>query len=849
MKPLPIPVKLFGGVGLALAILGATAFASWRSLQLLLEAQDLVTHTREVIAGVERLLVETLDTQTGARGFVITGDEAFLEPFHAAQAALPGRLAALRKLTADYAVQQRRLDELDRLSRARQEIASQIIQTRRERGFDSAALTPLVRRGKETMDEIRQVVRAMKRDEESLLAQRNAEARRRAERTLLTILVGGAAGFGLVGFASFRSYQEIQARQRAEADARRAAAEVEDLYNNAPCGYCSVDADGVVRAINNTELEMLGYAREEVVGRKRITELLTPASGEEFRRRFPEYVRAGRIADVEFEYVRKDGSTFTGLLSSTAVKDGQGNFVRSRSTVLDITARKQAEAERDRFFHISLDLLGIASATDGRFVRVSPGVTDLLGWSPEEFLAQPYMELIHPDDRAASQAEVERQTVRGEKVLHFENRFRHKDGSWRVLSWRSVPQPGGLMYATARDITERKRMEQELRELNERLEHRVAERTAELAAAEARFRTLVEQSLVGIYVIHGDRFTYVNPRMAELLGFTAEEMTRRPLLEFIVAEDRPLAAENVRRRLSGEVPSAHYQLRLVRQDRTVIHAEVHGARCDLNGRPAIMGTLLDITERKLAEEKLRQFAARLARSNRELQDFAFVASHDLQEPLRKIQAFSDRLKLKCGPALDDTGRDYLARMTDAAARMRRLIDDLLMFSRVTSKAKPFEPVDLAAIAHTVVSDLEIRLEQTGGKVEVGPLPTLDADPTQMRQLLQNLIGNALKFRRPEVPPLVAVWGDRQDGHVRLSVADNGIGFDEKYTDRIFQVFQRLHGRAEYEGSGIGLAVCRKIAERHGGGISARSTPGVGSTFTVTLPLQQPNANPAHEPHA
>jgi light-regulated signal transduction histidine kinase (bacteriophytochrome) len=232
-----------------------------------------------------------------------------------------------------------------------------------------------------------------------------------------------------------------------------------------------------------------------------------------------------------------------------------------------------------------------------------------------------------------------------------------------------------------------------------------------------------------------------------------------------------------------------------------------------------------------------------------LQDFAFVASHDLQEPLRKIQAFSDRLKLKCGPAFDDTGRDYLARMVDAAARMRRLIDDLLMFSRVTSKAKPFEPVDLAAIAHTVVSDLEIRIEQTGGKVEVGPLPALDADPTQMRQLLQNLIGNALKFRRPEVPPLVAVWGDQQDGHVRLSVADNGIGFDEKYTDRIFQVFQRLHGRAEYEGSGIGLAVCRKIAERHGGGISARSTPGVGSTFTVTLPLQQSNANPAHEPHA
>ena len=239
----------------------------------------------------------------------------------------------------------------------------------------------------------------------------------------------------------------------------------------------------------------------------------------------------------------------------------------------------------------------------------------------------------------------------------------------------------------------------------------------------------------------------------------------------------------------------------------------------------------------------------LERSNRELQDFAFVASHDLQEPLRKIQAFGDRLRTIQGPQFSDQGRDYLERMHSAAGRMHTLINDLLMFSRVTTKAQPFAPVNLNKIAKEVVSDLEARIEDTGGKVIIGDLPTIEADELQMRQLLQNLIANALKFRRPEAAPVVTVTAESNGGAVgnndgapaaelRLQVKDNGIGFDEKYLDRIFTPFQRLHGRNEYEGTGIGLAVCRKIVERHGGELTAQSTPGEGSTFTATLPAKQ-----------
>jgi light-regulated signal transduction histidine kinase (bacteriophytochrome) len=258
----------------------------------------------------------------------------------------------------------------------------------------------------------------------------------------------------------------------------------------------------------------------------------------------------------------------------------------------------------------------------------------------------------------------------------------------------------------------------------------------------------------------------------------------------------------------------------------------------------------DIHEMKLAqealhhsEEKLRQFTLQLERSNRELQDFAYVASHDLQEPLRKIIVFGERLKEQNAATMAPASLDFLDRMQKAAGRMQVLINDLLTFSRVTTKAQPFAPVNLAEVAGGVVEDLEGRIELVKGRVEVGALPVIDAEPLQMRQLLQNLIGNALKFRRPEEPPVVKVDAEiipdpmaPEKKLCRLMVSDNCIGFDEKYLDRIFNVFQRLHTRNEYEGTGMGLAIVRKIALYHGGDITAKSKPGEGSTFIMTVPV-------------
>lgn len=246
----------------------------------------------------------------------------------------------------------------------------------------------------------------------------------------------------------------------------------------------------------------------------------------------------------------------------------------------------------------------------------------------------------------------------------------------------------------------------------------------------------------------------------------------------------------------------------------------------------------EIVRRQSAEKVLNAYSDELTRSNKELEDFAYVASHDLQEPLRKIQAFGNLLLSEYGDELGVEGADYLKRMHSAANRMSTLIDDLLTFSRVTRRERGRQDVDLGKVVSEVMSDLETRVKDTGATIKVGHLPVVSSDPTHMRQLFQNLIGNAIKFQQPGIPPVVDIKARRKRDGSEITITDNGIGFDEKYLDRIFAVFQRLHERSSYEGTGIGLAVCRKIVEQYNGTITASSTKGKGSTFIVWLPIKK-----------
>jgi two-component system sensor kinase FixL len=342
----------------------------------------------------------------------------------------------------------------------------------------------------------------------------------------------------------------------------------------------------------------------------------------------------------------------------------------------------------------------------------------------------------------------------------------------------------------------------------------------------------------------------VNQAECELLGFNAEEMVGRPIWDFMAAEDREKTRTGLLQRIADEQPLVPLEREYKRRDGSSVVMEIHQKRIrDAAGRATGLRTfLLDITERKRAEKTLLEQADKLGRSNSELEQFAYVASHDLQEPLRKIQAFGDRLKTKHEAGLGPEGLDYLTRMQNAAGRMQILIQDLLSLSRVASNSKPFTPVDLGDVVRTVVSDLEMRIQDASGHVEIGALPVIFGDRGQMAQLFQNLIGNGIKFRKPNEKPVVRIESKRHTlasgaAGWQITVEDNGIGFDQKYGDRIFQIFQRLHGRSEYEGTGIGLAICRKIVDRHGGDITAHSSPGAGARFVIALPQVTEGDNP------
>ncbi|GGC90264.1 PAS domain S-box protein [Halopseudomonas salina] len=349
----------------------------------------------------------------------------------------------------------------------------------------------------------------------------------------------------------------------------------------------------------------------------------------------------------------------------------------------------------------------------------------------------------------------------------------------------------------------------------------------ELKRLAARMRSTLDSITDAFYSVDFTwRFTYVNPRAESLLEHTAEELLGNNLWETF-----PEA------RTSDIYQYYHQAVETGQSQHFEIYYRYLKRWFEISAYPFDEGVSVffrDISERKQGEERLRAAMVELERSNRELQDFAFIASHDLQEPLRKVQAFGERLE-KRSEQLDDTGKDYLQRMRQASGRMQNLIQDLLSYSRVTTQGGALQPVSLDRVLDGVLLDLEAAIESSGGVIERQPLARVQGDGRQLGQMLQNLLSNALKFHREGEPARIKVYGEAGDnGSWTLCVADNGIGFDEKYLDRIFNPFQRLHDRQQFSGTGIGLAIVRKIAERHQAEITAHSRPGVGSIFRVSF---------------
>lgn len=464
---------------------------------------------------------------------------------------------------------------------------------------------------------------------------------------------------------------------------------------------------------------------------------------------------------------------------------------------------------------------------DFSWVVVNDAAAELLGRSPEE-LAGLRLTQENPGTQASALIDLYRTVVEGgERKCHRLYFSGEGLDGWYDLT--AAPLADGVVV-TVTDIFEGKRIEQALRQ------------------NESRLRLLVDNitDLIALHDASG-AFTYVTPSAERVLGYPMNEFSALHPLDLLHPEDAARVRNDVRDEVEAGTGHIRFEARVQHRDGAYrwMETTLHLLRLESEEELRILSSSRDVTDRHQAEQALAQANEELRQRNRELQDFAYIASHDLQEPLRKVRAFADLMREDYHEAVDEQGQYYLKRMQDAATRMSDLITALLRFSRITTGERTFESVDLGRVLHTVLTDLEIAVEEQGATVEVeSEMPTVMANRTQMRQLFQNLISNAIKFSPPERNPVVRISAQLVDRVWRISVADNGTGFEDKYADRIFAPFERLRSRSEYAGTGMGLAICKRIVEHHHGRIAVQSTPGAGTVFTIELPADEPGSQPS-----
>lgn len=562
------------------------------------------------------------------------------------------------------------------------------------------------------------------------------------------------------------SFVDITARRSAVNALRQSLAELDALYNLAPCGYHSLDATGCIVRINQTELDWLGYTREELIGRP-FTELCTDHTKGVFTANYPRFKTVGQIHDLEYELIRKDGSTFTVLLSASAEYDAAGRFVKTRSTLHDITARKQSEHELQRLNRLytllsranqaivridDLDLLLETicriAVEDGGFVmawagRVEEGcITPYAHWGKEDGYLEQVRIVIA--DRALG-AGPTGEAIRAGR--HFICDDIANDP--RMAPWRALALERGYR-------------------------------------ASAAFPVRTGGNVVGAINLYAPTPGFFSQAMIELLNDLTEDIS------FAMNAHAEAAR---RRRAEADIGRLNEQL----------------------------------------EQRVLQRTRELEIANKELEAFSYSVSHDLRAPLRGIDGFSQVLLKRYADKLDDTGRDYLNRVRRASQRMGELIDDLLNLSRMTRSPLRRQDVDLSELATALLQEMQRATPDREVKITVQPNIKVFGDPGLLRVVLDNLLGNAWKFTRHTTDARIEFGCRESNDELVYFVRDNGAGFDNTYAHKLFQVFQRLHGDTEFEGTGIGLATVSRIVQRHHGAVCAEGEPGKGATFYFTLP--------------
>ncbi|MGH2653507.1 MAG: PAS domain S-box protein [Actinomycetota bacterium] len=855
-----LPLRAKGLVVVAIPVLSLLAVTlTFLAIQ---RDRGRVSEQRERAVAVRQaartMLVDLLTAQSTTYRFLLTGDELLRETAERAATALPDDLERLSEMLADEPEHVARLAGI----RALTGNALSLLSGLRRRGLEDPT-TGLFPRAEEMTEALYQaleeIVSAEDRETDEL-AERSA-AVERSFRAAVIVSVGLGLVGGVVAMLLFASgvvrrvrlletnagllaagkpltslppgRDEVAGLGRAMDAAASLLREAQDLLkgviDGTPDTVYVKDLQGRYLLMNRAGATYLDRDPDDVVGRT--DEELYPAD-------LAGTIREADRAVIETEDIVVYESTDTSgdaprhfLTSKGPYRDGSGDVAGIFGISREITDRVLAEQERDRFFTLSQDLFAIADL-EGRFVRLNPAWEQVLGYSVEELTGRSFVDFIHPEDRERTEAEAARLAEVGNESVAFENRYRNRDGSYRWFMWKArADVQAGRIFAAARDITERKLAEAQMEEVN-----------AALSESEERFRHLFANSPDAVIMIdpHASTVSWpivdCNEAACRMNGYTREELLGQTVdilkMEPGTPEERAEYLERLRREGLVSIETHHRH-----KDGHAFPVEISTSVISLNGRELVMGIDRDITERRRLEKEAADRAEDLARSNQELEQFAYVASHDLQEPLRIVAGYAQLLTKRYRGTLGQDADEFIEYMVDGVRRMQALIDALLQYSRVGRKGREMAPVDLDVAFDDAMANLQAAIEESQARVTRDDLPDVVADRLQLAQLFQNLIGNALKFKGEE-PPAVHVGAERHNGEWILEVRDNGIGIEPQYVDRIFDIFERLHSRERYDGTGIGLSICKKIVERHGGRIWVESDAGRGSAFRFTIPATQ-----------
>ena len=1034
------------GLIVSLVILAVAGWKSARNLRAVAEADKQEAHTRVVIQELDRFVSALKDAETGQRGYLLTGEEKYLEPYHSALGPVQTYLANLKQLTRDNAAQQQRLAVIEATTLEKTAELNRTIELRRSQGLAAALKVVDTDEGKSLMDQIRKQVADAQNDEDRLLQQGAAARIAEAGKTLKALLAGGVLSFALLITVFLRLKQENVRRTQAEADVRHhrdhlqdmVAARTEELgrsneqlkkeitehqraredlrqqrewfrvtITSIGDAVLATDTNGRITFLNPVAESLTGWPEKEVLGHpvQNVFHTIneeTRAPGEDI---VANVLREGHTVALanHTNLVARAGHQIPIEDSAAPIKDSSGTVSGVVLVFHDVTQKRRTQEARARLAAIveSSDDAIISKDLDGTITSWNAGAERLFGYQSADVIDRS-IRLLQPPDRQDEEDTIMARLKTGERVDHFETVRLSKDGRSLAVSVTISPikEGGGRIIGFSkivRDITVRKQKEEELHKLNRTLKalndsgevmmraaseagyldevckHVIANcgyamvwigfaeddgaRTvrpvahagfdegyletlkiswgdnerglgptgtairngkprvcrnmltdpdfepwrgealkrgyasslvlpllserkafgaitiysrqadpfsedeirllAQLAddvsycirslRAEGQLRllsTAVESAANGIAITdHNAQILWVNPAFTRLTGYSrAEAVGQTPRIlksgrnspEFYhemwntLLKGEPWHGELINRYKDG---SLHYEEMTI----TPVQAE----STEITHFVAIKQ---DISERKQAQVALQQTAEEVKRSNRDLEQFAYIASHDLQEPLRAVGGYMKLLQLRFPQNMDAKAIEYINGAVEGAGRMERLISDLLAFSRVGAGSGSFSPADLNAILDEALHNLQTSIHGAQAKVTCDELPTLPVDGTQVMQLFQNLIANAIKFRSDRRPE-IHVGAQKQPDRWLLSVRDNGIGIEPQYFERIFRIFQRLHTRKHYPGTGIGLAICKKIVERHGGIIWVESEPGHSSTFYFSLPATTPIEKP------